>query len=208
VLCTDINLQKKKIHRYLKTDVIYQPNIPIRRELISNYFFRTKLFVNCIKQIDNKYMNVKMIVHDDFLILFLLTRKAHNLKNIKRIFYAIIRWPNKSDIKIQFRWHEKLKNRENLKCLSYINESIIKNNNYIDFILIKTKNDIIEKKLASSELKKWFLKHNCRYNNFIRKTAINVLKLFLRNKFIEKEVKKEILILLNEEKFSTTINQI
>ena len=200
ILSTSINLQKKKkLYRYLKTNVIYQPNIPTRRELISNYFFRTELFVNCIKQIDNKYMNVKMIVHDDFLILFLLTRNAHNLKHIKRIFYAIIRGQNKDDIKIKFRLQEKLKNRENLKCLSYIN--------YIEFILIKTKKDIIDKKLASSELKKWFLTHNCRYNKFIRKAAINVLELFLRNKFIEKEIKNEILTFLNEEKLSTTINQ-
>ena len=86
-----------------------------------------------------------------------------------------------------------------MKCLSYIN--------YIEFILIKTKKDIIDKKLASSELKKWFLTHNCRYNKFIRKAAINVLELFLRNKFIEKEIKNEILTFLNEEKLSTTINQ-
>ena len=70
--------------------------------------------------------------------------------------------------------------------------------NYIEFILIKTNNDINDKRTASFELKKWFLKNNCRYNENIRERSNNVLKLFLKNDYIENEVKNEILAFLNE----------
>ena len=131
-----------------------------------------------------------MNAHEDFLLFFLLTRKAHSLRQIKRVFYIIIRWPKESNSKIQFRIKEKQKNRENMQCLAYIN--------YIKFILIKTNNEINDKRIASSELKIWFLDHKCRNNSYIRERAINVLELFLKNDYIEKEVKNEILVFLNE----------
>jgi len=77
-----------------------------------------------------------------------------------------------------------------MQCLAYIN--------YIEFILIKTNNEINDKRIASSELKIWFLDHKCRNNSYIRERAINVLELFLKNDYIEKEVKNEILVFLNE----------
>ena len=194
---------KNKIFKHRKTDIIYQPNIPeimykcnshkcIRvGGLTSQYFFRTDLFVNVIKQVDDKYMNIKMNFYDDFLLFFLLSRKAHSLRQIKRIFYIIVRWPNeRNNTLIKFRLNEKKKNRENMLCMAYIN--------YIEFILKKSNNNIYDKMIPSFELKKHFLKHKCRYNKNIRKRAIKVLKLFLRNNYIEKEIKNEILDFLNE----------
>ena len=208
---TSIHLKKGSyLHRYIKTGIIYQPNIPNRMyecyshncrrvgDVIFNYFIRTDLFIDIIKQIDDKYMNVKMLFHDDFLMFFLLTRKAHSLKQIKRVFYIVIHWPSENNTKIQFRINEKLKNVENMRCLSFIN--------YIEFILNKTNNDINDKRIASFELKEWFLKHECRYNKYIRERALNVLELFLKNDFIEKEVKNEIHIFLNETSQNTIIN--
>ena len=75
--------------------------------------------------------------------------------------------------------------------------------NYIEFILIKTKSNVIDKKIPSLELKEYFLKHKCRNNKYIRKRAIKVLKLFLRNDYIEKEIKNEIFVFLNETKQNT-----
>ena len=83
-----------------------------------------------------------------------------------------------------------------MNCLAYIN--------YIEFILIKTNNDIIDKKIASLELIQLFLKHTCRYNKYIRERAIKVLELFLRNKYIEKEIKNEILSFFNEKNKNTS----
>ena len=144
LLNSEIDIKKgNHIHNYLKTGVIYKPNITKRMYkcnsheckrtggLTSCYFYRTRLFVDIIKQIDDKYMNVKMNFHEDFLLFFLLTRKAHNLRQIKRIFYIVVLWPKKKNTKIQFRITEKKKNRENLQCIGYIN--------YIEIMLIKTK---------------------------------------------------------------------
>ena len=203
-LISGFQLKKKnKIFKYRKTDIIYKPNITksmykcnshkcIRvGGLTSQYFIRTDLFVNIIKQVDDKYMNVKMNFYDDFLLFFLLIRKAQSLRQIKRIFYIIVKWHNeRNNTLMQFRLNEKKKNRENMLCMAYIN--------YIEFILIKSNNDINDKRIPSFELKKHFLKHNCRYNKNIRKRAIKVLELFLINNYIEKEIKNEILDFLNE----------
>ena len=198
-------MDKKIIVNYIKTKIINKSNVPNSMYkcnsyyckriggLTSTYLIRTDLFVDIIKQIDDKYMNVKLNFLDDFLLFFLLTRKASNLMQIKRILYMVIKWPNaNNNTKIQFRIKEKYKNRENMKCLAHII--------YIEFILIKTNNDIRDKKIPSLELKKYFLKHQCRYNKNIRERAIKVLELFLRNDYIEKGIKNEILVFLNETK--------
>jgi len=203
LLRTGIHLEKGgNIIRYIKTDIIYQPYIPNRMhqcdpynckrvgDLTANYFFRTDFFVDTIKQIDDKFMNVKMNFHDDFLLFFILTRKAHSLRQIKRVFYLAIEWQNTNNAKMQFRIREKQKNTENDQCLAYIN--------YIEFVLIKTNNDTNDKRIASLELNDWFFNNQCKYNKFIREKSINVMKLFLENDFIEKEVKDKILVFLNE----------
>lgn len=205
LIITKIHIKRNHhIINYMKTDVIYKPNISKRMyECNSNeckriggfatcYFYRTSLFIDIIKQIDDKYINVKMNFHDDFLLFFLLTRKANKLRQIKRIFYIIVQWPQKKSTKIQFRLNEKKKNQENLKCIGYIN--------YIEFMLKKTNNDIIDKKIPSLELKKHFLKNKCKHNKLIRKRALKVLKLFLRNDFIGTEIKNEILLFLKRNK--------
>ena len=71
---------------------------------------------------------------------------------------------------------------------------------YCFFYLIKTKNNIIDKKIPSLELKKHFLKNKCKYNKIIRERALKVLELFLKNEFIEKEIKNEILVFLKRKK--------
>ena len=48
------------------------------------------------------------------------------------------------------------------------------------------------KKIASFELKDSFLNNYCRHNKFVRERAINVLELFLKNNYIETEIKNEI----------------
>ena len=105
-----------------------------------------------------------MNFHDDFLLFFLLTRKAHKLRHIKRIFYIVVLWLQKKSTKIQFRLNEEKNNQENLNCIGYIN--------YIEFMLKKTNNDIIDKKIPSLELKKHFLKNKCKHNKIIRERAL------------------------------------
>ena len=78
--------------RYIETPILYQPDVSKRMyiiykngyvsrvgNVICNYFFRTDLFIKSIKQIDDKYFNVKMNFNDDYLLFFLLTRNAYIL---------------------------------------------------------------------------------------------------------------------------------
>ena len=190
----------KAIVNFKKTDIIDKSNVrntnykcnfhncERKGGLISCYLFRTDLFVDIIKQIDEKYLKVKMVFHDDRLMFFLLSRKARNLRQIKRIFYITVQWSNNT--KRQFLIKQKIKKRENMKCLDNIN--------FIEFLLIKTNSNIIDKNIPSLELKINFLKHQCRFNKNIRERAIKVLELFLRNDYIKQEIKKEILVFLNE----------
>ena len=89
---------KKMIHHYFETSIIYKPKIyssmfyhrkdgGIRQnvDVIWCYIFKSELFKNVIKQIDDKILNSKMNCHEDFLLLFLLSKNAISYKNIKRI---------------------------------------------------------------------------------------------------------------------------
>ena len=201
-----INKQTKKaisIFRYLETPILFQPKVAQRMyrfksngsikrvgNVLWNYIFRTDLFIKTIKQVDDKYFKIKMNVHDDFLLFFLLTRNAYNLKQIKRIFYLKIIW--EVNPKVAFSLKEKNKNKENLDCMAYLN--------YIEMLLIKTNNTILDKKIPSFELNSYFLNHPCRNNAYVKEKGINICKQFLENIYIEKNIKDKILIFLNETK--------
>ena len=201
---TSKNIGKRvPVYRYIETPVLFQPNVTkrmydynsdgsVRRvgDVLWNYIFRTDLFVKTIKQIDDKYFQIKMNVHDDFLLFFLLTRNAYNIKQIKRILYLKIIWDENT--KVAFSLKEKNKNKDNLDCMAYLN--------YIEMTLIKTNNTILDKKIPSFELNSYFLNHTCRNNTYVREKGISICKQFLENKYIEKNIKDKILIFLNETK--------
>lgn len=44
--------------------------------MLHNYFIKRDLYMKVIKQIDEKYFKIKMVWHDDILLLFLLTRNT------------------------------------------------------------------------------------------------------------------------------------
>ena len=67
--------------------------------------------------------------------------------------------------------------------------------NYIEFILLNTENNKIDKKIASYEFKRYYLKHRCRNNSFVRDYAKNISRLFLKNKYIDKQIKEQIISL-------------
>ena len=204
-LITNIRLEKKiLLFNYIQTPILFQPRVSykmyaflrhgkIKRvgSTIWNYFFKTELFIKVIKQIDDKFMNVKMNVHDDYLLFFLLTRNAYNLKKIRNIFYLKLDWED-NNAQIKFQLQEKNKDVKNLNCLAYLN--------YIEFLLMKTKDINYDKKIASFELKNFYLNHECRNNTFIREKGINLSKSFLENKYIDNDIKDEILNFINETK--------
>lgn len=196
-----------KFRNYLETPILYQPDIPKRMydynksgrvkrigSVLWNYIIKNELFKKIIGQIDDKFMNTKMVRHEDYLLLFLLTRNAHSLKQIKKIFYVQIIIKKTKNKKILFTIEEKRKDKENLHCMSFLN--------YIEFLLMKTEDNIIDKRIPSFEFNRWYLGTKCRKNKYVREKGIYLCKLFLRNNYIENKVKKKIL------KFFDEINEI
>ena len=188
------------IHHYYGGPIIFQPNISklshdftkdgkVKRigDNIWCYLFKTKIFKQTISQIDSRILNTKMICHEDYLILFLITRNANKSRQINRIFHIKITY-GKPRLYVT---KAKDLNNMNLFCQSYLN--------YIEFILINTNNSVLDKQISSFELEKYFfLKKQCLNNTYVRKRAIKVCKLFLKNKYIDKYVKVKILKFFNE----------
>lgn len=117
------NIKNKilRIHHYYDTPILFQPKISqikyihdnngyVRRvgDVIWCYFFNTKFFIKTIKKVENYFLNRYMNVHDDFLLFFLLTRKAKKLKQVKKIYHILLLKP-KNDSKIIFHLKKKTK---------------------------------------------------------------------------------------------------
>ena len=147
------------IHHYYKTQIISQPEITklshdysidgeVKRtgDNIWCYLFKTEIFNNTIMQINSEILNTKMICHEDYLLIFLLTRTAKKSRQIKRIFHVKFTYGQTK----MYTTKSITKNKINLFCQSYLN--------YIEFILIKTNNSIFDKKIASFELGNYFFK--------------------------------------------------
>lgn len=195
--------ERESLINYIITPVLHQPDIQnimyyhsnnnqINRGIggyLAFYFIKTEKLIKSIKEIDIEYFNTKMNFHDDLLIFFILSRNVSNLRQIKRIFYMVIKWNNNLNQKMIFRLNEKNKNKDNLQCLAYIK--------YIKFLLIKTNNTVYDKQIALFELKRFYINHKCKNNTFIKKMGVNLCKLFLENKFILKFEKNIIINFLN-----------
>ena len=200
-----VNVRAKNVVHYFETPILYQPEVSNRmynftedgtpnrvNYVIWDYIYKTELFKEIIKQIDDKYMNTKMICHEDFLLFFLLTRKAKNIKYIKRLFYINIQWNENTNDLVKFNKKEKSKLGFDFMCLSYLN--------YIEFILFNTNNTVNDKKIAMFEFNNWYYNNECRNNEFIKERGKNVSKLYLENEYIDINEKNKIRNFLNETK--------
>ena len=47
-----------------------------------------------IKILGKEIINRNMDIHDDTILVFLISRNANNLKHIKRILHLVFAWPN------------------------------------------------------------------------------------------------------------------
>lgn len=197
------------LHHHNETSIIFQPNVsklshdfdPKQKVIRTGdniwcYIFKAELFKKTILQINKRILDTKMICHEDYLILFLITRNAKNSRQIKRIFHIKITYG-----KPKLYTTKTLDiNSMNLFCQSYFN--------YIEFILIKTNNSILDKKIASFEIDKYFFKKKvCQNNTYVRQRMIKVCKLFLINKYIEKYVKERIMDIFKKLNIPLLINK-
>ena len=126
------NILNKKIikYNYFENPIIFQPDIRERmyiknkngeitrlNSVIWCFFYKTELFINIIKKIENKFLNRIMNVHDDMILFFLLTRNARKLKQIKRIFHIVLIRNNPVEPSIIHRINEKNKERRKIVVL-------------------------------------------------------------------------------------------
>ena len=148
-----------------------------------SHFIKTELFKKIISFIDDKYLEEKMYYHDDYILFFLLTRNAYNIKYVNRIFYIVLTDWDKSESKVKFRTQIKEKNMDNKFCSS----SLI----FSELLFKNTKNTLKDKKIAFSQLDKWYMQ-KCRKNKFTKDKAIEIFHLYLNNGYVSKEDKNKI----------------
>ena len=147
------------------------------------------IFKKIINLIDKKNLEQKMNYHDDFILFFLLTRNAYNIKYINRLFYIVLTDWDKTEPKIKFRTQMKEANIINKRCFAFLN--------FLDILFKNTKNTILDKKIAFSQLDKWYLQQNCTTNINIKNRALEIFKLFLANEYVTKEDKNKIIDFIN-----------
>ena len=157
-----------------------------------NHFVKTILYVNILEQIDDKYFNIRINYYEDYMFFFLLTRNAKSLKKIDRIFYLKEKVIFSDDSKKNHRKNERLKEGFNYLCFAYLN--------YIQFLFDKTKNTVEDKKIAFSQLEKFYLDNLCKSNPNYKKMALNIIDLFLNSEYISLADKKKIRIFLADKK--------
>lgn len=204
-IINDINILNKKIikYNYFENPIIFQPDIRERmytknkngeitrlNSVIWCFFYKTELFINIIKKIENRFLNRIMNVHDDMILFFLLTRYARNLKQIKRIFHIVLIRNNPVESSIVYRINEKNKERKKNSCFAYLY--------YAEFLLLYTKNTYSDKEIASYELNTWLLAHECRNNISTKKLALKICLLYLKNQYINDKIKEKIKSFIKE----------
>ena len=148
------------------------------------HFVKMELFTKIIKQIDSKYLDLKINYFDDYLFFFLLTRNAKSLKKINRIFYVRQKIIFSDDEKINHRKQERIVNGFNLSCFASLY--------YIEILFYHTSDTFEDKKIVFSQFEKLFLQHQCRSNTKNHEKGVKICNLFLENQYISLEDKRKI----------------
>ena len=189
-------LRKRNNFKRDKRKIIYQPELgnlmyyfksngqvkQFHGYLVS-HFIKTKLFKKIISFIDKQNLEEKMYYHDDYILFFLLTRNAYSIKYINRIFYVVLTDWDRNESKVKFRTQIKERNKDNKMCFS----SLI----FSELLYKNTKNNFRDKKIAFSQLDKWYIQ-KCRKIKVGKDKANRVFQLYLNNEYVSKEDKKKI----------------
>lgn len=64
----------------------------------------------------DEFINRNIVIHDDSILMFLLSRNALNLKHLENIFYIILIWHKKYSSVLTFQQTNK-KNKEKEKIV-------------------------------------------------------------------------------------------
>ena len=150
------NIQNKEIYQKELSSYIFYGNGYLKQNdfAIINKFIKRDVFIKSINQINEYYLNQKMIVFEDGLINFMLYKFANSLYQTKKIGYYYIQ--NQLSITKNL-----LKDKERTMKNGFI---------YLKYIFEYTKNNIYEKNIA-----------NCIYQNVINEIPnLNIFKYFTK----------------------------
>ena len=201
-ICTGIEIKdisKFNFLNYIGTKIIKKPYIKKRFLGSDNknrsdmylclYFIKKKLFIYTIKQLGDEYINRNIDAHDDSILVFILSRNAKALKHLKKLFYIVLKWPEKYSESLKFQRGIKNRERERKKCYSYLT--------YAEILFKFTEN--AEKFIAEKSFLFWFIRpKKCKNQMDIMNYTITICNLFLKNEYVSSDTKKEILLYLNK----------
>ena len=158
-------------------------NISRTGNSLFNYFIKTELIKNIIKEIDEKYSNeININYISDFFLLFMLSRNATTFKQIKNILYY-------SSNNLHKKWKEEI-NLLNLRCSNYLY--------YLYFLYNKTNDNKEEKKIVLYELENFILNTKCRKNDFIRNELVKLCKNLTEKNYVDNKYKLELYLYIFE----------
>ena len=158
-------------------------NISRTGNSLFNYFIKTELIKNIIKEIDEKYSNeININYISDFFLLFMLSRNATTFKQIKNILYY-------SSNNLLKKWEEEI-NLLNLRCSNYLY--------YLYFLYNKTNDNKEEKKIVLYELENFILNTKCRKNDFIRNELVKLCKNLTEKNYVDNKYKLELYLYIFE----------
>ena len=158
-------------------------NISRTGNSLFNYFIKTELIKNIIKEIDEKYSNeININYISDFFLLFMLSRNATTFKQIKNILYY-------SSDNLHKKWEEEI-NLLNLRCSDYLY--------YLYFLYNKTNDNKEEKKIVLYELENFILNTKCRKNDFIRNELVKLCKNLTDKNYVDNKYKLELYLYIFE----------
>ena len=184
----------ESFHNYIETSILYQPEISERvysknekgditrcHDVIWGYIYKTDFFIQAIKEIDEKFLNIKFNHYGDYFLFFIMAKRAKTLKYIKKLFYVTIQTKKSENPSVKYFIDEKNEVRKIHKCSALLG--------YIELVYIKSTNNF---KLASFILENNLFYTDCTGSDSIKEEANRICKLFLDNQYIENRLKNKI----------------
>ena len=192
------NITENNFINYFRTKIIKKPYIKKRFVVFDKtnesgtylylYFIKTRLFIDSIKKLGDKFIQRNIDAHDDTILMFIISRNALRLKHLKEIYYILLIWPKDYDQSLKIQREIKQRERSIKNCYSYLT--------FIEVLILFAEND--DKFIPERCLDMWFFNQPlCKDNPNISNEILRIFKLFLNDKYISSEVKKKIILFLN-----------
>ena len=135
-----------------------------------------------MKEIEEKYLNIKFCHYGDYFLFFLISRRAKTLKYIKKILYVTVQQKNSGDSFEQYFTKEKGESRKQNRCKAFLG--------HVELVVSKSGDDV---KYASYIIQNNFVNDNeCLNDEEVKEQVISICKIVLENKSFESGIKDKI----------------